>query len=54
MSKEDAVDLLMKEWVAGEEFRGFFEKIVRDYMGESHDVLATDLDEMRRTINSLK
>lgn len=54
MSKEEAVDTLMREWGASESFRKFFTDIVENYMGEARNVLASDLEEMRRTINSMK
>ena len=50
MSKEEAVDTLMREWGASESFRKFFTDIVDGYMGETRNVLRDDLTAMRLLI----
>lgn len=52
MRKADAVNTLMREWGAGEQFRPFFERCVERYMGEGRNVLVNDLQGIRDYIDT--
>lgn len=54
MSKGEAVNLLMKEWRASEQYRPFFTKVVNDYMGVATSVLRSDIDNLRKILNDLR
>lgn len=54
MKKGEAVNLLMKEYGAGEEFRPFFTKIVSDYMGDAGSVLRSDLENLRELLKEMR
>ena len=51
MTKADAVNTLMREWSAGEQFRPFFTRMVDRYMGTTERVLTDDLTSIRKYIN---
>lgn len=54
MSIDEAVNLLMREWGADESFRSFFTRIVEDYMGTAHNILASDIENIRGILNKMR
>ena len=54
MTREEAINQLMQEWRAGEQYRPFFTRVVDDYMGIAKSVLISDLQNIRGIINKMK
>ena len=54
MTQGKAVDLLMREYAATEDFRDFFERVVSEWMGEVRNVTDSDLRGIRDMIRSMR